>query len=87
LTTIEQLAEETGGVAWFPETAEEMIIEAADAARDIDSQYVVTYNPQRPLAEATPGEHRKLDVISRATAYSFAHAGAIWCRTIAEQNK
>ena len=60
-----QLAEETGGVAWLPETASEMMSEAAEAARDIDSQYVVTYKPQRPLAEAKPGEYRKLDVISR----------------------
>jgi VWFA-related protein len=60
-----QLAEETGGVAWLPETARQMISEAAEAAHDIDSQYVVTYKPQRPLAEAKPGEYRKLDVISR----------------------
>ncbi len=60
-----QLAEETGGVAWLPETVNEMILEAVEAARDIDSQYVVTYRPQRALAEAKPGEYRKLDVISR----------------------
>ena len=60
-----QLAEETGGVAWLPKTVSEMMSEAAEAARDIDSQYVVTYKPQRPLAEAKPGEYRKLDVISR----------------------
>ena len=60
-----QLAEETGGVAWLPETVSEMMSEAAEAAHDIDSQYVVTYKPQRPLAEAKPGEYRKLDVISR----------------------
>ena len=60
-----QLAEETGGVAWLPETVTEMMSEAAEAARDIDSQYVVTYKPQRPLAEAKPGEYRKLDVIGR----------------------
>ena len=61
----DQLAEETGGVAWFPETANEMLLKAGDAARDIDSQYVVTYKPQRSFAEATAGEYRKLDVISR----------------------
>ncbi|HEY6244222.1 MAG TPA: VWA domain-containing protein, partial [Pyrinomonadaceae bacterium] len=56
-----QLAEETGGVAWLPETVSEMMSEAAEAAHDIDSQYVVTYKPQSPLAEAKPGEYRKLD--------------------------
>ena len=42
-----------------------MMQEAAEAAHDIDSQYVVTYKRQRPLAEAKPGEYRKFDVISR----------------------
>jgi hypothetical protein len=50
---------------WLPETVSEMMSEAAEAAHDIDSQYVVTYKPQSPLAEAKPGEYRKLDVISR----------------------
>jgi len=61
----DQLAEETGGVAWLPEMVSEMMSEAAEAARDIDTQYVVTYKPQRPLAEAKPGEYRNLDVIPR----------------------
>src|SRR5215510_9655886 len=60
-----QLAEETGGVAWLPETANGMILQASEAAREIDSQYVVTYRPLRPLADAKPGEYRKLQVISR----------------------
>ena len=60
-----ELAEETGGVAWLPETVNQMIIDAGEAALDIDSQYVVTYKPQRPLVEAKSGEYRKLDVISR----------------------
>ena len=64
-TEFTELAAQTGGVAWLPETTSEMTSEAAEAAQDIDSQYVVTYKPQRPLAEAAPGEYRKLDVISR----------------------
>ena len=60
-----QLAEETGGVAWLPETVNEMMLDAGEAALDIDSQYIVTYKPQRPLAEAKLEEYRKLDVISR----------------------
>lgn len=60
-----QLADETGGVAWLPETVSEMMLDAGDAALDIDSQYVVTYKPQRRLADAKLGEYRKLDVISR----------------------
>ena len=61
----DQLAEETGGVAWFPETVNDMLLQAATAARDINSQYVVTYKPQRSFAEARSREYRKVDVISR----------------------
>lgn len=38
---------------------------AAEAAREIDSRYVVTYKPRRPLAEAKAGEYRRLDVLAR----------------------
>ena len=60
-----ELTEETGGALWLPSTAEEMRRQAADAAREIDSGYVVTYKPRRPLADAKPGEYRKLDVLAR----------------------
>lgn len=39
--------------------------QAAQVAREVDSQYVVTYKPRRPIAEAQAGEYRKLDVIAR----------------------
>lgn len=60
-----ELAEETGGRLWLPATAAEMTEQAASAAREISSQYVVTYRPQRPISEARAGEYRKLDVIPR----------------------
>ena len=59
------LTEETGGVLLLPATAEEMARRAAEVAREVDSQYVVTYKPLRPLAAAPPGEYRRLDVSSR----------------------
>jgi hypothetical protein len=37
---------------------------ADDIAREIDSQYVVTYTPKRPLAQATVEEYRRLNVAS-----------------------
>jgi VWFA-related protein len=64
-TDFQDIADETGGVAWLPRTVPEMLNEATAAAHDIDSQYVVAYKPQRPLSEARPGEYRKLDVIPR----------------------
>lgn len=60
-----ELAAETGGDLFLPSTAEEMLSQAAEAAREIDSRYVVTYKPRRPLADAKPGEYRRLDVLAR----------------------
>lgn len=59
------LAEETGGGLWLPSTPGEMVEQALEVAREVDSQYVVTYRPRRPLAEAAAGEYRRLDVITR----------------------
>ena len=56
------LAEETGGLAFVPGSAKEMAPQADEIARAIDSQYVVTYTPKRPLAEATVEEYRRLNV-------------------------
>jgi VWFA-related protein len=64
-TEFQNIAEQTGGSAWLAVTVDEMLRQASEAARNIDSQYVVTYRPLRPLAEAKAGEYRKLDVISR----------------------
>ncbi|MET0646953.1 MAG: VWA domain-containing protein [Pyrinomonadaceae bacterium] len=60
-----ELTAETGGGLWLPSTAVEMRRQAAAAAREIDSGYVVTYKPRRSLADAKPGEYRKLDVLAR----------------------
>ena len=59
------LAEETGARILKPESAEEMIDRGAEVARDIGAQYVVTYVPKRPLAEARPGEYRRVQVAPR----------------------
>lgn len=59
------MAEETGGQIFLPKTNEEMIAQAKDAAREIGAEYVVTYRPKRPLAEAHKGEYRRVEVASR----------------------
>ncbi|HKP45819.1 MAG TPA: VWA domain-containing protein [Pyrinomonadaceae bacterium] len=59
------LAEETGGIIYLPRATDEMIEQARQAAADIGSEYVVTYRPKRPLAEAQPGEYRRIEVASR----------------------
>jgi len=59
------LAAETGGRIFLPVSTEEMIAKGEEVARDIGAEYIVTYRPTRPLAEAKPGEYRKVEVASR----------------------
>ena len=59
------LADETGGKIYLPKAPDEMIEQAKEAAGEIGSEYVVTYRPKRPLAEAQPGEYRRIEVASR----------------------
>jgi VWFA-related protein len=65
------LAEETGGTIFLPKNEEQMLGEADDVVRNIGSEYVVTYRPTRPLAEAKPNEYRKLEVASRRVGLSL----------------
>jgi VWFA-related protein len=60
----DRLTAETGGGFWLPASAEEMIGQAVEVAREVDSQYVITYALQRSI-KAEAGEYLKIDVISR----------------------
>jgi VWFA-related protein len=59
------LAGETGGQMLLPTTTEEMLAEGEAVARDIGSQYVITYAPKRPLAESPAGEYRRIEIAAR----------------------
>ena len=59
------ITDETGGNLWLPSSAEQMIREAREVARDIDSQYVVSYKPVPPPERKTTTEYRPIEVISR----------------------
>ncbi len=59
---LSSLSEETGGLGFIPRSPGEMMTRADEIARAIDSQYVVTYTPKRPLAEATVEEYRRINV-------------------------
>ena len=59
------IAEDTNGEIFLPETVEEMVDKTARLAKNIDSQYVVTYTPKRALNEAPDGETRLIEVSSR----------------------
>ena len=59
------IADESGGRLFLPTNTGELRTQANTVARDIGSQFVVTYRPTRPLSKASPGEYRKVEVASR----------------------
>lgn len=69
--TLKNVADETGGKMLLPINTEEMLAQANEVARAIGAEYVVTYRPKRPLAEANPGEYRRIEVASRRVGLSL----------------
>lgn len=61
-TTMQTLAEDTGGVFQAPEEPITVFEFAIEIASVIGSQYVVTYSPTKPGAENSPYETRKVRV-------------------------
>lgn len=68
---LKNVADETGGKMILPLNSQEMMAQANEIARAIGAEYVVTYRPKRPLAEAKPGEYRKIEVASRRVGLSL----------------
>ena len=68
---LKNVADETGGKIMLPLNNQEMLAQANEVARAIGAEYVVTYRPKRPLAEATPGEYRRIEVASRRVGLSL----------------
>jgi VWFA-related protein len=68
---LKSLTEETGGRILMPDSVEGMTTEGGSVAREIDSQYVVTYSPKRPLRRAAPTEYRKIHVGARRQGLSL----------------
>ena len=64
-TQLNDLAVKTGGTFALPDSDGQIVAKAGEIAQTIDSNYVVTYVPKRPLDEATAGERREIGVVSR----------------------
>jgi VWFA-related protein len=62
---LSNVAQETGGQIFLPKTSEQMLAETKDVAREIGAEFVVSYKPKRPLADAERGEYRRVEVASR----------------------
>lgn len=65
------LAGETGGQMLLPASKEVMLAHGEEVARDIGAQYVITYKPKRPLAEARAGEYRRIEIAPRRAGLSL----------------
>ena len=59
------LAEQSGGNMMLPPSAEELPKLTDELAREIDSQYVVTYRPKSGVAPKSSEEIRRIEVVSR----------------------
>lgn len=59
------LAKNTSGLFLRPEDNIEMLDKTILIAKAIDSNYVVTYTPKRPLSESPNGEVRTVEISSR----------------------
>ncbi len=60
-----ELSEDANGEIYLPENRDEMIELAEKVVKTIDSQYVVTYSPKRPLNEIKQDETRIIEVSSK----------------------
>lgn len=63
--TMKTLAADTGGRLWTPLSTEDLALQGSEVAREIGTQYVVTYTPTRPLALSSPSETRRVVVLPR----------------------
>jgi Ca-activated chloride channel family protein len=75
---LEQLSQETGGIAYFPRSLENVNEIAAEVARDIRNQYTIGYHSTKPAnlggyrtvhVEAKASKHGKLSVRTRNGYY------------------
>ena len=60
---LQMLSQETGGIAYFPHSLNDVDAVAAEVARDIRSQYTIGYHSTKPLSE---GGFRQLRVLAHA---------------------
>ena len=68
---LEMLSGETGGLAFFPKSLDQVDQIAAEVARDIRSQYTLTYHSTKPSSDQN---FRKVTVIAQAKGQSKLNA-------------
>lgn len=63
---LETLSNQTGGIAFFPKSLNQVNSIAEEVARDIREQYIIGYHPTRPISE---GGYRTIRVTAKAPGY------------------
>lgn len=63
---LDMLSTETGGIAFFPKSLDQIDEIAAEVARDIRSQYTLAYHSTKP---STDPSFRKITVVAQAKGY------------------
>jgi len=80
---LEVMSQETGGIAYFPNSLQEVDSIATEVARDIRNQYTIGYHSTKPASlggyrvvqvEARASHHGKLIVRTRKGYYADKHA-------------
>jgi len=64
--TLEAISRETGGTAFFPTTPQEVDAISQSLARDIRSQYTLTYSPSNPSGRRVAGQYHSIHVVATA---------------------
>lgn len=64
---LKTLATDTGGRLFLPTDDTDFSAQGTEVAREIGTQYVVTYSPKRPLVSGDPYEYRRIAVLPRRT--------------------
>ena len=70
---LDDLAEVTGGVTFFPDSLEDIHTVALDLARQMRSQYLIAY---RPLNDALDGSYRTIRVTAKGDGKLTVHTRA-----------
>ena len=80
---LQSLSDDTGGIAFFPKSLDQVDTIAADVAQDIRHQYVIAYHPTQPISqggyrairlEAKAKGVGKLSVRTRAGYFANPHS-------------
>jgi Ca-activated chloride channel family protein len=63
---LQELSDQTGGIAFFPKSLDQVDAIAGEVARDIRQQYIIGYHPSKPISA---GGYRSIRVVAKARGF------------------